>query len=266
MTNSKYSNIVTFLLLIICIGGLFYAKRTINHFNKNLKIVIPKQYSIVILGDSHAASGINPKYISNSINLAQNTEHPVYSYYILRNILDNNKHINTIILSYSYHSLLLFGGSEGAEMMRRYHNVVDKEFYNKFFKLEGYSYSHFARYLIDTYDLPIGLANDIYEYVNVLLHPRNIHKYPFIGGFEETTKSLIGNRQYLNGRIAWHFKNRRKERVVSQLETEYLQKIVSLSNTNKVSLILVATPLQKEYLQRVPGKYIDYASVTSSLT
>lgn len=263
MVSSKsFSRFAVAFLFVILIIGLTFVKYWVTKFNSAFLITFPDKISTVIMGDSHAEACLNPAYIENSISLALSSEKAAFTYYKLRNVIEHNPQVHKVILAYSNHSLFVTGDSGAAEMMHRYHNIIDQDFYSQYFKYEGWNAIYYSTYLIDSCSLPFGLINDIYTYMKI----RVASKPPYVlGGFQESNKSLIGNTKCLKSTVNRQYYNGSKPRNVSQLEVLYLNKIIRLCNDNKLKLYLINTPVHKDYYQTIPKRAIQVTNKLASL-
>ena len=116
--------IAYFLILItIIVGSLFVYKYKIN----NLKL--KENISILICGDSHTESGINDSILKNTINISNISEHYLYTYNVLKLILNNDNKIKKIILGCSFHSFgkkyddVIYKNDKELEMYTRSYQV-----------------------------------------------------------------------------------------------------------------------------------------------
>jgi len=87
-----YYTIICFALLITLILILNWRVRVHNVF------VLPKKYTGVILGNSHAACGFDDQFINGYVNLSAVTESYLYIYIKLKEVLDANPQIKDVIL------------------------------------------------------------------------------------------------------------------------------------------------------------------------
>jgi hypothetical protein len=72
---------------------------------KNKVAKLDKNVTTIFIGDSHFVYGINDIIYPRSSNLSAESESLYYSFFKLNNILVNNPDIDTIILSFGYHSI-----------------------------------------------------------------------------------------------------------------------------------------------------------------
>ncbi len=202
-------------------------------------------YRILILGDSHAVAGLNPALILGSCSTAQVAEELEYSYYKLKAALEQSEALEQVILSLSYFNILAPVSSQ-AELMRRYHRLLDEDFY-QLKQAHGEAdgsvrYYGFMRHLPPA--LPLGMLNDLAE----LLTPPD-----YLGAYQRRQAEGIGDVRALHSAIARHYYQGGRIRDVSTLRQHYLERIVRLCQQHEVQLFVVNTPLHPEYLAAVPS-------------
>jgi hypothetical protein len=62
------------------------------------------QITTLAIGDSHMATGFDPRFFSGSFNFALHGETYVYNYFKLKHILENNPQIRIVLLPLDFHS------------------------------------------------------------------------------------------------------------------------------------------------------------------
>lgn len=256
-----YKPFYRFLLIFVLLfpaATLF--KSHLFRINQQFTITLGS-FDTLIIGDSHAKNAFDPKYISNSINAAQESENIIYSFYVLNKILATNHGIKKVIVAFSYHTLgAPFAYFEPNEMMRRYHLLLPKRFYFELSKNEGFYSPYATRFLIDIFHLPLGLINDFYEYI--LLKSRINSKIPYIGQYSKLSGSKIASKRLLRETILRHFKHNGKIVKVSNMKVIYIRKIIDLCISKNVKLFFVTTPVHPDYFNEIPKSVIKTSDDT----
>lgn len=246
-----FKQILLFSLVMLSLGFVSIALRTrITGQNSALEIC-PSATKTLILGDSHARTALNPEFIRSSSSSAQTAEELEYSYYKLKSALKSPHSLENIILTVSYFNFN--GPIEGeAEMMNRYHRILDEDFYKDKKKYGEYSAAICFRHLMDykmPAFIPFGLLNNVIETKAEPL---------FIGGYELRQGSLIGQQRALDGAIQRHYYVGNKRREISALRTAYFTKIVRLCEQKGLMLWVINTPLHQDYRALVPQETISH--------
>lgn len=252
-------------VIIAALAAIFalsaFAKTRLFESNASIDACIPGNPSTVIIGDSHARWGIDPSCIETSVNIAQETEFVMYSYYKLLKLLQSPNHIDKVILAYSYHTLAKRGDYAISELMKRYHLLLDAQFYRDLCKDEGAYTSVVLRYASDILGLPLGIANDIVEYT-ALKRDAGFNNLPYIGAYEARENSKIGKSTTANATIKRHFYVQEKKGDVSPMRNHYLRKLRQLCELHDIHLYLVNCPVHSSYYEKIPAKFIGETDKT----
>jgi hypothetical protein len=239
---------ITALLIVFAISAL--VKSQIYRINKQFP-VDTGSFTTIIIGDSQARYAFDPDFISNSLNISQQSENIIYTFYVLNKILENNRGIRKIIVSVSYHSLgSPFAYYEPSEMLRRYHLLLPKGFYSEIAHHEGYYSPYLTRFFMDYCRLPLGLTNDFYEFF--LCSSNDISRLTYIGKFEKLTGSRIDNKKLLRATLRRHYFYKGRIVEMSKLKAIYISKIIALCKSRMVELIFVTPPLHPAYRADIP--------------
>lgn len=237
-----------FLTLIITIAGTFGIVFMLSSHNaRNLKI--DDDIYTLICGDSHTKTALNDSIIPNSLNIAHSSEHYLYTYNVLKVLLKKNPQIRTVILGFSYHNIssfyddYLFEQDKTQYMYPRYFTILDTEAMSLVLS------KNFKGFLVDLKNTYHG----VYRHINA----RELDDYSFIGWFYNSNRNNK-NDSTVNRAIQEHYYNQEQDsQGFSSFQMIYLERIIDLCHREKVRLLLMNCPLSKEYLGRVPPKFID---------
>ena len=228
-------------------------------YNFSLRnITLPNNTETVICGDSHTQSAINDNILNNSINISQSSEHYLYTYAVLKLTLKNNPNIKRIILGVSFHS---FGkaydkyiyGEKSKYMYPKYLSIVDIETF-----LDLYSKN--------SNELLVQMPSFVKNIIKSMVYSNYI-QYPFYGSYYKSSRSNL-NDSTVNAAIQRHYYNQNSTTIQenSVIQNKYLNKIVKLCNNSQVELVLINTPISKEYKNKIPKKIIShYNKIIKSL-
>jgi len=196
-SDTKYSSLRKYIaLLLSLLTVLISIKYCLLNYNKSVQAKIPNVETI-ILGDSHVKCALNLKFIDNSANLSQTAQNIIYSYYVLKKLIDDRNQFHNVILGLSYHSIgVYYVKLNSDEMMRRYHYILDRQFFDDMKKANELNGIMRLRYYVDTYYLPIGISNDFYEMVNI--RNKKLSGFQFLGEFEQNNRAKLVPPLFLN--------------------------------------------------------------------
>jgi len=245
-----FRQILLFALVLLSLGFVSIALRAWIARSFAALEICPPNVKTLILGDSHARTALNPEFIRSSSSSAQKAEELEYSYYKLRNALQASDSLENVILTVSYFNFNSPVDGE-AEMMNRYHRIVDEGFYKDKKAYGEYSaairFRHLLDYKLPEY-IPFGLVNAVIE---TKVEPM------FLGGYELRFGSLIGQVRSLDGAIQRHYYQGNSPRAISALRTAYFSKIVRLCKQKGVTLWVINTPMHQNYRAQVPPETIS---------
>ena len=196
----------------------------------------------IIIGDSRIMTAINPDLIPNSVNIAQNSESYIITYYKLKYLLRHNKGVERVILGFSYPSFSAY---------------LDHIFKNDMATLDVLNRIYPIMSIRDFH----GLEVDEQKYYQVLF--KNLCAYPhtnhhqYMGGFVKLQPGI--ERANLQSTIMRHYFDKDSNNIgISVCARQYLDSIITLTRDNHTELVLVNVPLHKDYLAKIPPNFIDY--------
>ncbi|MDQ6815767.1 MAG: hypothetical protein M3040_18705 [Bacteroidota bacterium] len=205
---------------------------------RNFKVA--KSVNTLLLGDSHIQYAVNDTLFHNSINLSQISEGYIYTFFKLKEIVQSNPNITSVILGYGYHD---------------FSTISDESIF-----ANHYSYCNFFFILPNKERVEVFKKNKIFlgeqlpnifksGYDNLTATDKN---YSFLRAYKPVFTNLKINKSSISRRIAMQFYEGNKTRGFSALQENYLDSIINFCDRKKIKLILLNTPLHKEYLAQVP--------------
>jgi hypothetical protein len=232
-------------LLSAIIGGTFYVM-------SQASFKLPTDKHVLVLGASRSGCAIDDATYTSTVNVSQGAESYLYSYCKLRKFLEENSHIDTVLLSFQYASLLkatdegLFSESYLSKISHHL-ALLGKDEVSIFWKGRR---EIFVKALLQL------LINNNYRLVIKFIQNENLSYQDLdIGRFEWT----YGN--HLQKDIAIHptINEVQIDATFSDLQKNYLLKIIDLCNTKEVTLVLINVPVYKPDLYDYPSsKLNDY--------
>jgi len=239
---------IFFLFLVIPI--LFVSTIFSIYYYKINKITFPKNIDTVILGDSHTQCSINDSTLTGVANISQRSEEYFLTYNVLKKFIPEKWDVKVVVLGCGFHSFV-----------KQRKDVVTSTQYEK--KLDRICYHYFTILDFDSKkNIIVGnlygvlkrmgqvFKNVLYAVVN---NYKEYKKYDFIGKYyrsnysnltQETTKSTL-NRHYYH---AVGF---------SENQIEYIDRIIQYCEMNNIRLVLVNTPINRQYSEKIPQKFKD---------
>ena len=212
----------------------FGGNMMINYFIYNNQSVKLNNTSILIVGDSHPQKAINPKYFKDAQNISQPAEPLILSYWKLKKIF-NSYTPDTLIIGIAPHNISQFN---------------DLKFSNAKWSTEMFRRS----YPIEEFnDISSNINIDYIGFLKVLwkqtaFYPRKNH-INYIGNYSNSSNSNISDWESAINR---HYYQDEIQLGVSQVAVNYLDSIVDLTNSKKITLIMVSHPVHERYLENIP--------------
>jgi len=221
----------------LCLGLYFTVSFLMNFFLLNFGESFVKKTRVIIMGDSHLQKGLNPEFFEDAQSLALTAEPYVATFWKLKKVLKIYKP-DTLLLGFSHHSISEFNDYKfsdeiwSSEMFRRYYPIQE------FHKIEN----------------EIEVNTEHYRQVylkNMVFYPQLNHM-EYKGGFMNKIKSDVSD---WDKAIQRHFFFNERPMGVSKFSINYLDSIVTLCNEHNIELVLIGSPVVKEYRKQVPEKF-----------
>jgi hypothetical protein len=244
-----------FLLRVARFGILFLAVGTSVRVSNQWLIrfdrpILPEGIDVLILGDSHIEAAIDPALIPGSRNVAISAEPFMASYYKLSRLLDHNPGVRAVVLGFGPHNLSQFNDEKflspptAPEMFRRYHRLLPWWRMKEVPVSVSAGLAGEARYLwTPNGDLLRGLAFHFFS--------RPPQRHPYLGGFHPGTEKVRSDSA-LSAVTTRHFRPTPSGVVYSNLQEQFLRKIVDSVVEKGVTLVLVSTPTHDRYREAIP--------------
>jgi len=235
MMNKFIKRLLLFSAILFCYLGINYIVNTLIFSQTAIPI---KDSRILILGDSHTRRAIKPQLFESAVNISQQSEPYIISYWKLKHIVKYKK-IDTILLSFSAHNISAFN---------------DRKFED-----EKWSSEMFERtYLINDFDDVGDMVIDTEEFYKtyffkMLLYP-NLNHFTFIGEYTNSNKSDYTDSEKVIGR---HFYKDSLQLDVSKTAILFLNKIITLCKEHDIVPILISTPVHKDYFSKIPSNILE---------
>jgi hypothetical protein len=191
-------------------------------------------FSILIIGDSHSQTSLNPDLFLDAKNIAQSKEPYALTFWKLKHILQSNK-IDTLLIGFSHHNISSFND----------YKFSDKKWSNQLFK---------RCYVIeDFHSIKQKIHVDYFDFYKIMIqqtciYPK-VNHFNFIGSYRSHDRSNISDSIESSSR---HYMRNNQELGVSEISISYLDSIISLCNHNSITPIIIVSPVHKSYYKRIP--------------
>lgn len=245
---------MTKLVLFGVIGGILLLPVCLFSLNANKEALrsslfrLDPHTNILIIGDSHTETSVNPDIITDSANVSKSGENYFYSYYKLSHILRLNPQIKTIVLGFSPHNIMKtydsYTYNDRANQWQKYFPLFDADAREK---IACFKMHYIVPFLQYRYGIPFRIYED---------------DFSFYGGYQERRGSFL-TQKHLRSKIASHFRDAGGSYAgVSRDMVEYLERIIALCEVNRIHLVLFSAPLDPQYRALIPNEaLIDFKKV-----
>jgi hypothetical protein len=201
----------------------------------------------LFVGDSHISMTIDDKLLSHSINISQNSEFCIDSYYKIQTILQNNPSIQKLYLGLGFHNISdyvddFIYGEHSKDVSARYFFILP-------FEKKIYFLKQNLRYM------PSYLLNIFSNGFNTLV--KKPEYYSFMGYFENKYTNSSPSKKLIDEKILLHFYHNGKLRAYSAMNIYYLYKIKDLCHKKKVELIILNAPIDSYYRSKIPLNFVN---------
>jgi hypothetical protein len=237
--------LLLFFAVSFCLSLFLYI--LLDFFNKRALETYKLKASVknVFIGDSHVQLAINDRILTNSVNISENSESSLFSYFKIKTILSNNPFVKRIYLGFGYHSISDYYddytyGKYSNNVAPRYFFILPLEL--KIFMLKK-NFPDFVTFL----------RNISLNGLKIFLNKRP----SFIGNYENGFKSSSSRIESMEKRINAQFYEKDSLKGFSYMNLVYLNKIIDLCKKMNVELIILNTPLDSYYKKRIPSKFIQ---------
>lgn len=226
------------LLIIALIALYFLVIGGINYFIYSTEELSFPETSVIITGDSHMRSALNPKYFPNSENISHPGEVYAFSYWKLQRVLTSYQP-DTIVLGYAPHNIakyndLRFSKEEEAEPT-----------FNQYYPIQRLS--ELDSRIPVNYMLFYKTLWKQTAFYPKLKHDQYIGKYS-----NSTTTKSLDTKGVVKGMFPNQSEEESEEGDFSELSIQYLDSIVKLCQSKQITLILVTCPVHKNFLEKIP--------------
>lgn len=225
-----------------------------------------KEVTILIAGDSHTQSAINPDYISHSVNIAESAENYFYTYYKLRHFLDNNPQVTTVILAFSWHNFSAdyqesFMFSDISSTIDLYFPLLDQAGRDV---IKSWNSSYLVPWARHTLGMPLQVYRERLLQRKILGLPLNRENFDFFGGYRSSKTSNVSQENISKKLKRYYNVTSSSGSNSSTYMTDYFGKILELCAKRHIKVVLFNSPVHKMYRDGVPKSSVTYFNALKS--
>ncbi|MGB1218317.1 MAG: hypothetical protein ACPG4W_00915 [Flavobacteriales bacterium] len=207
---------------------------------------IDKSVKHIIIGDSHINQAFDERFLPESKNIATTSESIYFSYYKLKAVLDKHSSIENVFLGLSYHNISNYydrfiSGRFSASTAPKYFYLLPADEKMKHLYWNSSKTVPFLKGIAKQ-----GMYKSLAKRTD-----------SFLGGFSNEFERSTVSESLMDRRLVFQFYTEKKLNPFSELNIDYLSKIVELCDEKNVELYAVNTPLHTYYHNRIPQVYVE---------
>ncbi len=225
----------TFVIFILILFSYFGFNALLNRIIFSVIDVPVGNVNVLIAGDSYLEHALNPALMNSAQNISQAGETYVITYWKLKYLLPKVK-IDTLILGFSYHNISGFN---------------DLKFTDKRWSSEMFERIYLIQHLDQLENIEVDYPEFYKMYFRKMCLYPHLDHFPFIGNY---SNSLQNNISDFDKEIDRHYYFQNRPVGISSVSLMYLDSIIGLCRSNKITPVLVGSPLGPEYLKRIPSE------------
>lgn len=232
--------IAVFFLILVLIVLVPFVLLNIYHSLFFNEFKLSKNITTIFTGDSQIQTAVNDELIKNSINISSSAESYYFSYYKLQKYFSQNSQIKRVYLGFSYHSL-----------SDSYENYI-------FGKQSGQisSSNFFVLPIEERLKCLVWNSQTIFYYIKKIFRAEIAKVFTDHGvGYSNNFVNTCASEKSMNKKLNTQFYNKGKLNDFSEINLDYLGRIISLCKEKKIELIFLTTPIHSYFRNKVPDVY-----------
>lgn len=248
--------LIFFLLTTSLINYFFVIKPIYSSENYKIK----DNCDTIIIGASHSAFAFNDQKIKNSLIVAKSGEPIFFTYYKLKNLLEQNDRIKNVILTLAENSIgkyqdhrvtMNYDGSK--DLYFTYFQLLDK---NGQTYLNPYSGNFIQAYLKYAIGIPLSYNRDFKLFLKFYIGQLDFFDYDFSGGTEGNNTEVHLDDLWIRKKIKLYFYDGNNGNFdVSAIAIQHIYKIAKLCKNKSLRLFIFKTPLHAKFNENIPEYY-----------
>jgi hypothetical protein len=230
-----------FSLLTICVFvAVYFVSDLLLNYRKGSFLRLKKNTAILFAGDSNIACNVNDSLVNNAVNIAFNGESYMYTYLKLKNILEYNPQIKTVVINYS--QVNLHKSAQDTLLFRKQEVYNKNEAFNYLMKWPE------IRILLEhnpkdyIFSLRESIINNYYRFFKTFQSQETDYRNYDFGGYYFLAHDKLeeDKKKFLSKKYSFE---------KATIQMKYLNKISILCKEKNAKLILLNTPKHIFYLQ-----------------
>jgi hypothetical protein len=209
---------------------------------------VEKKINVLAMGDSHVATGFDPRVFKNAFNFSLYGENYIYNYYKLKYILQRNPQVRVVILPIDLHS---FSSWRADRFLFDFYWVKYLNYWEVgWYKKEVLKF--LSKYINGKFFPYKGEFETVFHLPPQMERNRKVPLPKIFQGFILKTENFHQNRnERARQRVSLHFY---KHYHLDDELVHYFKKIIVLCSQKKRILVLVKFPVSKIYFQYASKK------------
>lgn len=241
--------ILKVLFVVFAILSLFIFV-DINYTKSVYDIAPRKNITNLIMGDSHTQTAINDTLINSCFNSSWSSENYFYTFYKL--LYYNKKFkVRNVIIGFSNHNISsLYNNfndnlNNKSGLIHKYMPIIDIKGKWILFKSSPVIF--------------LSAIQEVFKYeINYLLKKNDQDKLPWEGRYYDSKYSNLDDSIISKSSKRHYYDEKGQVRELSNIQIEYLNKIMEFCNDNNINVILIKTPLNEKYNKMIPVEFKGY--------
>jgi hypothetical protein len=236
-----------FGIMLLVIAGLAWSYKL-----KMDSLNIRPGITTLICGDSQPQTALNDSIIQSSMNIAQGNEHYFYTHQKLKYLLPRNPGIKLVILGISYQTFTTSFDKLIATMLPQHLLILD--FTGKLFVVKQHPLEFLTSLRAITHEF------------NAIVNARSYSDYWLWGGFIKSDISKLDEYSIDDGIKVRYYETRGGLQGYSIWQEPYLKEIIRLCHDREIKIVLVGTPVNFRFADKIPDKFIrKFHSILGSI-
>ena len=215
-------------------------------YMRSVRFEIPDDKNILVVGDSHTECAIDDTEFRRAINFSKSATSYLFTFAGMKKLIRDNPQVDTVLLSYQYSSL-------NEENMNKWYDdvILLQERIPAFLPFMNISD---LRVFLAIPGLPRIVLASVKTYLEFYGHRRTGTYKAWIRDNLGAFRQMNDNNLDKDVKARTPYENPRKKSRLSTIQLDYLRKIINFCRDQKITLILLNTPV---YEWR---KFTDYRS------
>ncbi len=214
---------------------------------------LPENVTNVIFGHSHVECGYNTKFIKNTVNLGSSGEAYIYTYFKAKKVIENNPQLKKVFIEFTNNQI-------DSEMNNWTWDDIHLQYQlKKYLFLIDYNDLVFL-YKKNSNGFQTAFSKTLFNNLGKLVVNRSIDNGD-LGGYKEKENKKNNDESDDGNNTNIKKTYNSKQPKISKWNIFYLKKLIRFCEGKKIEVILVRTPMSKDYsVIKSEGEYKNILS------